>query len=176
MLRQGETGDWVGTFDGHKGAVWGATLNFEASRAATGAADFTAKVWDPITGDELHSFAHKHIVKSVHFSKNSDRLLTGSNEKKLKIFDLVNVDADPIEISAHTSDIRCAMWCSNDKHLISASDDKTIRYEDTDKGNPLKRSLYYITRFDENIVMPRGCGIHRRGKLLPTCPSLGVGA
>lgn len=139
MLRQGDTGDWIGTFEGHKGAVWGVALNTDATKAASGAADFTCKVWDAVTGDELHSFQHNHIVKSVNFSKDSALLVTGSNEKLVRIFDLNKPDASPEVFSGHTAGIKHAVFFRDDTQLISCADDKSLRVWDRASGSEVNR-------------------------------------
>ena len=112
MLRQGDTGDWVGTFEGHKGAVWGVDLNSNATKAASGAADFSAKIWDAVSGEETATLAHNHIVKSVNFSGDSQLLATGSNDKKLRIFDLENHADGPLTVfEGHTSGLKQVSTC-----------------------------------------------------------------
>jgi len=139
MLRQGDTGDWIGTFDGHKGAVWGVDLNRNASKAATGAADFTAKIWDALSGDEELTLAHKHIVKSVNFSSCSQYLATASNDKKLRIFDLEHHEEPKVMFEGHTSGIKQVLFTPNDRQLISCSDDKTLRFWESSSGKEICR-------------------------------------
>lgn len=134
MLREGDTGDWLGTYDGHKGAVWGCSINKEATRAATGAADFTAKLWDAMNGEEIHSFPHKHIVKSVDFSHDSSKLITGCNDKNLRLFDLNEYTTEPTIFLGHTSNIKKCIFLDDSTKVLSTSDDKTLKVWDTKSG------------------------------------------
>ncbi|GKY98151.1 hypothetical protein MPSEU_000772900 [Mayamaea pseudoterrestris] len=88
MLRDGLSGDWIGTLQGHKGAVWSATLDKTGSLAATGSGDFCAKLWDGVTGKELVTLQHGHIVKTCAFSPDSLYLATGGQEGKVRVYSL----------------------------------------------------------------------------------------
>ncbi|CAG8603910.1 2102_t:CDS:2 [Acaulospora colombiana] len=128
MLRDGPTGDWIGTFLGHKGAVWSAKLSKDASKAVTASADFTVKLWDTYTGDVLHSFAHDHIVRSADISGDGTRIVSGGQEKKLRMFDLNKPEEAVAETEGHESTIKSVIWDGERNVILSAGDDKEIRF------------------------------------------------
>ncbi|KAL1894477.1 hypothetical protein Cpir12675_003654 [Ceratocystis pirilliformis] len=144
MLRDGQTGDWIGTFIGHKGAVWQARLSPDSTNAATASADFTAKIWDTHSGELLHTIQHDHIVRAVAYPPdNSDLLATGGMEKKLRIFDLAGLSSNggssPTTIQAsqgfeigagtHTGSIKFIAWTPDVNTLVTASEN-TLRWFD----------------------------------------------
>ena len=147
MLRDGATGDWIGTFIGHKGACWQARVSADAKLAVTGSADFSAKVWDTHTGEALHTLQHNHIVRAVAFpsSPSPTILATGGAEKKLRIWDLTRssdgavpngsnageISSYEIGAGVHQGTIRSILWAPNDPNvLVTAADDKKIRWWD----------------------------------------------
>ena len=143
MLRDGTTGDWIGTFLGHKGATWSAKLSKDAERAVTASADFTAKVWDTYTGQPTHTYNHNHIVRSVDFDACAGRIATGGQEKKVRIFDRRQSDA-VAEYEGHESLIRSVVWDkrgSASDNVIVTADDKGVRYWDVRAG---KQSDHWI--------------------------------
>ena len=130
MLRDGITGDWIGTFQGHKGAVWSSRLSKDTGKAVTGSADFSAKVWDTMNGEVLHTFVHNHIVRAADFNGDSTKILTGGKEKKLRIFDLFRPDAPPMELTGHEDTIKAVVWNEENHTVLSAGEDATVRIWD----------------------------------------------
>jgi len=141
MLRDGSTGDWLGTFLGHKGAIWTAKLDTDGGRAVTGSADFTAKVWDTFTGSELATLAHNHIVRSVDISPSGSHIVTGGQEKKLRLYDVERPETEPFvfvtnesEASgstlAHDGTIKSVVWDDERSQVVSAGEDKIVRWWD----------------------------------------------
>lgn len=151
MLRDGITGDWIGTFIGHKGAVYQARLSADADTAATASADFTAIIWDTHTGARICTLQHNHIVRAIAFPPGNGSLIaTGGMEKKLRIFDLSKFshvngateasDLDTNTVSAdkgfeigsnvHQGTIKSIVWTLDPNILVTTADDKVIRWWD----------------------------------------------
>uniref|UniRef100_A0A7S3NI24 Serine-threonine kinase receptor-associated protein n=1 Tax=Aureoumbra lagunensis TaxID=44058 RepID=A0A7S3NI24_9STRA len=128
MLRDGETGDWIGTFAGHKGAVWSAKLCKEARIAATGSGDFSAKIWDAINGSCLATLDHSHIVKTVDIAQDRQKLATAGHEGKVRIYDIETAEDNgsiltidpPQQQNNKNKQINKIVWLPDQTNLIAA--------------------------------------------------------
>jgi len=99
QIRNGETGDWIGSFSGHKGAVWSTKVDkLTRTLAVTGSGDFTAKLWCATTGKELQEYKHRHVVKSVDFSHDTLKFVTGSQDGSIRVFDTATPEKQPLTI------------------------------------------------------------------------------
>jgi serine-threonine kinase receptor-associated protein len=123
MLRDGVTGDWIGSFQGHKGAVWGACISNDAALAATAGADFTARLWNAVTGACSAVLPQKHICKSVAFSADSSRLIAAGNTSAINIYDVATCDETPMvsltpaSLDARTT-VKLARYANNGSDIV----------------------------------------------------------
>ena len=92
------------------------------------------KVWDTVTGSALSTHTHQHIVRTVDLNHDVSKLLTGGNEKKLRIFDLTRPDGDGVEelkmdgeATAHKGTVRSACWDEGRSSIVSMGEDKVVR-------------------------------------------------
>lgn len=51
-----------------------------------------------MTGNQVHEFVHKHIVKTVHFAADRSKLATAGHEGILRIFDVASPGSAPTEV------------------------------------------------------------------------------
>ena len=135
MLRNGETGDWVGTFDGHKGAVFCACFNHAATHITTASGDYSVKLWDAITGDCKYSWTHPHCVKFVDWHRSMPRIVSAAMDKKIRIFDTERYDTSIMEWEGHDDQQKMTVfWGEDSNSIISSAADNIIKKWDIRTG------------------------------------------
>merc|ERR1712032_171458 len=147
MIRDARTGNWIGTFRGHKGAVWSCRFDPEGYLAATASGDFSVQVWDAINGESLYTFGHRHVVKTVDWSFDSTRLATGGHEGILRVFDIGKPDAEPkmfVQNAEKKISISKCNWLDNST-VLAAGEDGIIRFWNVDEPDPAKQLIKTLT-------------------------------
>jgi len=145
------TGERIGTYVGHKGAVFHMDVDYNSKRLVTAAADETAKLWEVETGKLLKTFVHESPVRSVDWSCGDQLILTaqaklGGKSAVLRIFRISENSAaqldTPLKVIMPDADvpIQRALWGPLNDRIYTANDDGSIRIYDPETGKQLMKA------------------------------------
>lgn len=75
-----DTGERIGTYEGHNGAVWDLDVSADSTMLVTGSGDSSAIIWNTQTGAALTQLHHDGPVHCVALSEGGKMLITVSKE------------------------------------------------------------------------------------------------
>ncbi|EDV58222.1 serine-threonine kinase receptor-associated protein [Drosophila erecta] len=136
-LRHGDTGHWITNLTKHMDSVWSVSLSHDAKILASGGADCKVRVWDALLGKQLKKLTHRNTVACVDLNSQATRLLTGciGEESSLALFDVEQSDTAPLmEFHGHSCGVRDVTFCVEERCILSASYDRTVRMWDCLSG------------------------------------------
>ena len=78
-LWRSESGERIGTFNGHKGTIWDLDVDRFSTRLITASADATCNLWNCETGQVLERFVHPGPVRGCSWAEGGEMFATISD-------------------------------------------------------------------------------------------------
>ncbi|MBM79222.1 MAG: hypothetical protein CMJ78_01355, partial [Planctomycetaceae bacterium] len=122
---------------GHTGSVLSVSFSPDGTRIASGSRDNTIRLWDALTGEELHTLkGHTDEVLSVSFSPDGTRIASGSDDNTIRSWD-ASTGEELHTLKGHTHDVLSVSFSPDGTRIASGSWDNTIRMWDASTGEEL---------------------------------------
>lgn len=124
---------------GHKSFINDLSISPTGTLIATASSDETVRIWsntDDFTTSPVQSQIFKHNsapVKSVDFNSDSSLIVTGSDDKSVKIINISDKKVLANFTNAHSNWVKCVRFSKDSKLVASSSDDKTVKFWDVNK-------------------------------------------
>lgn len=133
-----ETGQSLGVFKGHNGAIRALVFNPAGNQLVSASSDYTVRVWPFDIVLQARDFTgHQGSVWSAALSPDGQRMVSASADRTAKIWDL---GAGKVlhSLEGHESGVTVALFSPDGKTVVSAGGDKLLRLWDADTGKPIR--------------------------------------
>ena len=87
--------------------------------------------------DTLKIIATPDAVTSVAFSPDGKRIVSGSSDNTLRLWDAATGQPIGAPLTGHTDSVNSVAFSPDGKRIVSGSDDKTVRVWDADTGQQI---------------------------------------
>ena len=94
----------------------------------------------PFNGEQ-NQLLHESMVLSVAFSPDSQRIVSGSSDKTVQIWDVRTGAPIGKPLIGHTENVYSVAFNSDGQRIVSRDSDKTVRIWDVKTGAPIGKSL-----------------------------------
>ncbi|MCA9136486.1 MAG: hypothetical protein KDB00_07000 [Planctomycetales bacterium] len=96
--------------------------------------DFSATIWDAVTGAEMIQLGgNRETVSIVGFSPDSNRVITGYENGSAILWDAAT-GVEALSIKGHSNVITCVAFSQDGRQVATGSEDKTVKVWDTLSG------------------------------------------
>ena len=151
-------------FSGHKGAITDLAINPLGDMIASSSEDQTVRLWtNTVRGNSKILKCHPSPIRSVDFSSTGNFLMTGANDKTIKIFELYPKNKFLSSYKGHSNWVRCARFSPDNRLIGSCGDDNAVIIFDVEQKSVKYRFLDHSSHVNSCRFSPDGTIIASAG-------------
>ena len=158
----------IGTLVDHTGFVTSVSFSSDGTTLASGAEDYTIKLWDIATRENIATLRHTGPVYSVSFSPDGTTLASGTGDNTVRLWDIAT--RENIATLRHTGTVHSVTFSSDGTTLASGSGDGTVKlwdiatgqniatYRHIDKNSRRAPFVYSVAFSPDGTTLASGAG------------------